>query len=464
MSRNPTRASARRAGPLLLAASLSLALFPTHASSQTAATSANTVNTRALARELLRDGQHALACDVLEVVYGRQSNRADVLLMQATCSRELGRDEDAVAYYRRLIEVQPDSVRARAELGALYMRMGRPDAARREFAQASKLSQQAESAELLERMVQELAPIGEPAALAQRGKYWQVEVYGGLVHDTNLNGGPSTSTIAAVIGGVPIDLTLTDDSHPIEDAGWNASVNAQYLHPLNDRWALLAQGAVSMTNYFGHSDHNNDSLAAALAFLYRKDKFSASIQPNFRLYRQQDDTDTAVYGLTMRASQALEDGWRITGSVGYLNQNVPSNDDRDAEGGLASFGFSKLLSPRVEVGAEYIVQRERANEGIYSRTLHGPVVYALGRVHEKVLLTGSYRYSDIQYDDRQAIFPHTRQDDQHIASIGVDWDISEWTTKGLRLRGQYTYIDNRSNLDAYRYDRRIFSVGVAMRF
>jgi len=219
-----------------------------------------------------------------------------------------------------------------------------------------------------------------------------------------------------------------------------------------------------MTSYFGHSDFNNDSLAAALALLYRKDGFSASIQPNFRLYRQQDDTDTAAYGVTARATQALDDGWRITGSVGYFDQNVPSNDDRDAKGGLASFGFSKLLSPRVEVGAEYLVQRERANEGIYSRTLHGPVLYAVASVHQKVVLTGSYRYSDIHYDDRQAIFPHTRHDDQHIASIGVDWDIGEWTTKGLRLRGQYTYIDNRSNLDAYRYDRRILSVGLAMRF
>jgi len=462
MSSNTGRVFARRA-VLWLAVSLGLAL-PHGAWAQAEAAKEDTVNVRAVARELLRDRQWQMACALLETVYGRQSNRGDVLLMQATCSRELGRYEDALAYYHRLIELQPDSVRARAELGGLYLRVGRVEEARREFAQAAKLSQRADAAELLERLVQALAPIGEPAAVARRGKYWQVEVYGGLVHDTNLNGGPSASTIAAVIGGVPVDLTLTKDSQPIEDAGWNAGVTAQYLHPLNDRWALLAQGAVSMTSYFGHSDFNNDSLAAALALLYRKDGFSASIQPNFRLYRQQDDTDTAAYGVTARATQALDDGWRITGSVGYFDQNVPSNDDRDAKGGLASFGFSKLLSPRVEVGAEYLVQRERANEGIYSRTLHGPVLYAVASVHQKVVLTGSYRYSDIHYDDRQAIFPHTRHDDQHIASIGVDWDIGEWTTKGLRLRGQYTYIDNRSNLDAYRYDRRILSVGLAMRF
>ncbi|HEY9379684.1 MAG TPA: hypothetical protein VIQ01_00395, partial [Burkholderiales bacterium] len=163
-------------------------------------------------------------------------------------------------------------------------------------------------------------------------------------------------------------------------------------------------------------------------------------------------------------TQGLADDLRITGSVGFVHNNVPSNDDRDNSGGLASFGLSKTLSRNIEIGGEYLIQRERAEEGIYSRTIHGPIIYALARPADKVTLTASYRYSDIEHDDRQAIFAHTRQDDQHIASIGVDWDISEWTTRGLRLSGQYTYIDNRSNLDAYRYDRQILSVGLAMRF
>ncbi|HEY9380457.1 MAG TPA: surface lipoprotein assembly modifier, partial [Burkholderiales bacterium] len=167
------------------------------------------------------------------------------------------------------------------------------------------------------------------------------------MHDTNINGGPSTNTIAAVIGGVPVDLTLANDSKPIEETGFTASINAQYLHPLSNRFALLAQGSIAKTNYFGHSDYDNDSLAAAVALLYRKDRFTASLQPNFRLYRQQDDTDTAAYGTILRMTQGLADDLRITGSVGFVHNNVPSNDDRDNSGGLASFGLSKTLSRNI---------------------------------------------------------------------------------------------------------------------
>ncbi|HEY9380458.1 MAG TPA: tetratricopeptide repeat protein [Burkholderiales bacterium] len=122
-----------------------------------------------MARGLLRNGQPKLACELLELTYGRASNKTDVLLMQATCSRELERYEDSIAYYQRLIELEPKAVRPRAELGALYLRLGRAAEARAQFAVASQLQQEAESAELLGRLVQELAPIGQPAALAQSG-------------------------------------------------------------------------------------------------------------------------------------------------------------------------------------------------------------------------------------------------------------------------------------------------------
>ena len=468
MNANKNRAPVRRTGGLLAVAMLVFAFNSATAASQTTQPTTEAgeekINTRVVARGLLRNGQPKLACELLELVYGRETTKTDVLLMQATCSRELERYDDSIAYYRRLIELEPKAVRPHAELGALYLRLGRAAEARAQFAAASQLQQDADAAQLLGRLVQELAPIGQPAALAQRGKHWQVEVFGGLVHDTNINGGPSTSTIAAVIGGVPLDLTLANDSRPIEETGFTASVNAQYLHPLSNRFALLAQGSLAATNYFGHSDYDNDSMATALALIYRKDKFTASLQPSFRLYRQEDDTDTAAYGTTLRLTQGLTNDVHITGSVGFLHNNVPSDDDRDNSGGLASIGLSKILSRNVEVGGEYLVQRERAHEGIHSRTIHGPIIYALARLADKVTATASYRYSDIKHDDRQAIFASTQQDDQHIASVGVDWDISEWTTKGLRLRGQYTYIDNRSNLDAYRYDRQIVTAGVAMRF
>src|SRR5690606_24053225 len=70
----------------------------------------------------------------------RRAADAGDLLARAGALRE-----DALAYYHRLIELQPDSVRARAELGGLYLRVGRVEEARREFAQAAKLSQRADA-------------------------------------------------------------------------------------------------------------------------------------------------------------------------------------------------------------------------------------------------------------------------------------------------------------------------------
>ena len=143
-------------------------LPPTSAGSQI-------VNARVVARGFLHNGQPAPACALLEHVYGRQATQTDVLFMQATCSRELGRFDDAIAYYRRLIELAPQALRPRAELGAVYLRAGRPADARATFATASQLEQEGESARLLGRLAQELAPIGQPAAIAAGRKPWRVE-------------------------------------------------------------------------------------------------------------------------------------------------------------------------------------------------------------------------------------------------------------------------------------------------
>lgn len=432
-------------------------LPPTSAGSQI-------VNARVVARGFLHNGQPAPACALLEHVYGRQATQTDVLFMQATCSRELGHLDDAIAYYRRLIELAPQALRPRAELGAVYLRAGRPADARATFAAASQLEQEGESARLLSRLAQELAPIGQPAAIAAGRKPWRVDVFGGVVHDTNINGGPSSSTVAAVIGGVPLNLTLSADSRPKEATGLTANLNAQYLKPLSNNVALLAQGALAKTGYFEHAAYNNDSVAGALALIYRKDRFSASLQPNVNVYRQGGDTAETTYGTTLRLTQGLASGLRITGSTGFLHGSVPLNHSRDYGGELISAGLSKALTSQLEVGGEYLFQREHADAGIYSRVLRGPVVYALARPSEKVTVTASYRYSDSDYAERQAIFAQTRRDDQHIVGVSVDWNIGAWTMKGLRLRGQYNWIRNRSNIDAYAYDRKIATLGVAMAF
>lgn len=441
----------------LTAAALLFAVSTHHAGAQGA-------DPRAQASALIDAGQPAEACAVLERAYGRDAIENDVTLMQAHCSWRAGRADDAIGYYRELIERLPNAARPRAELATLYLQLGRQEEARAEFDAAQALDPNAGAVGVLGGLARAMVN-EDPSALARAiPKNWQVELYTGLVHDSNINSGPNGTTMAGIIGGVPVDLTLNDDSRPIRSWGSSTHVTGRYLHALSGKLALLAQGSLAKTFYFRDNDFDNDSVAAALGLLYRDGGVNASLQPSLRISRQANETAERTYGLNGRASTVVAPGLRVTGSAGYFKRDTPNNDARKAEGFLGSAGFVTDINAKAQVGVEYMVQTEDAREDFESRTQRGPVVYSTWHIHPTLSLNASYRYSDIEYDEVQGIFPAAREDDQHVFDFSALWDVSRYVYPGTAVRLQYTYIRADSNLGLFDNRRHITTIGMQIIF
>lgn len=415
------------------------------------------------ARVFLAQGAPDLACMLTRRVHGETTVNTDAVYILALCSRDQGDLDASIDYYQRLLGLLPDAPRPKAELAALYSRTGQHARAEALYRQAAELERDTATAALFGNLARAAAS-DDPTRIAVAPKRWQLEFSANTVYDTNLNAGPAAGTTAAVIGGVPVQLTLNPAMHPRSSWGSNVSAGGRYLMPLSDRWAVLYQGSLSAANYFDHDGFDTDSAALGAAFLYRNGPISASIQPNARYVRQQSDLQEATHGLTTRISRQLNPDLQINGSLGYFDRRVPLAELRNADGYRASTGFSNTFGQRIQIGADYMFQREKAELESESRDMHGLSGYAMLAATPSLRLVVNYRTVAIEYQDAQPLFRDERKDKQHQLGAGAILNLRPWLSHDIDLSLQYSYTRNDSNLALYDYDRQLTSVGFQARF
>lgn len=418
-----------------------------------------------LARLAMTRQRPDIACAVLEPTTASDSHDGARLSILARCSAALGRREAALGYYRRAIAAQPGVAALRAELAGLYLTLGRAEEAAQAFDEAARYNRDAAGNALMHNLAERLRA-GDPARLAQTmTKPWSVQLYAGLTHDDNVNAGPVSRNVPALLGGVPITFELASQAMPRASWGATTDLNGSYAISLDARSGVLLQAGYVGTAYFSEPDFSNDTVSAAAAYIHRTENgLTLSAQSNLRYTRLHGELQEVVPGAALRAEQRLNETWSLTGSAGYFHRDMRTDPGRDADGWHGSAGVIGQLTADVTLGAEYQWQRENADDDVQSRRLRGPNLYAAVRLRRDFSLIGNYSRSDITYDQRMALFAHPRDDEQKIAALTALWDVSRWAGCNLVARAQYVHIDNPSNVAYNRFRRELFSFGLQTQF
>jgi len=455
---------------LCLALSLVAAGHPAHAQSgadadgrQAALREQNALEL-AFARRAFAEKRPDLACLLLRDTPPQDDTEAERMLMLGRCSSAAHERAQAEQYYRRAIALAPDAAAPRIELAGLYLATGRPADAVPLLAEAAGASEgQARAA--LDQLSAQLRP-NDPAwaSLGSRDKPWAVQLYMGLTWDDNTNAGPVSRSVPAVIGGIPVTFDLVEDAMPRKSAGAALGLNGSYAVRLDERFSLLFQAAWFGTGYFDRQDYNNDSTTLASALIYSDKTWSASLQPNVRYTRLDGRLQETSPGLVGRVARALNDTVSLTAIGGYAKRVVHTDSSRDADAWQGGAGAIAQLTPDLQVGGEYLWQREQARAAVYSRRLSGPSAYLQYRAHPDVLLGVNVSYTDVHYDQAMALFDQPRSDRQVTSSLSALWDISRHVGRNMVIRAQYTHIDNPSNIGYGYFRRNMANVGVQMQF
>src|SRR3546814_17088020 len=103
-------------------------------------------------------------------------------------------------------------------------------------------------------------------------------MFAGLIHDTNINGGPNSTLIPGVIGETPVTFKLDGDARP--KSAWGATENlaARSLQTLGKGFSLMYQGGLTRTDYFAETPYRHPSMQIASALISPSTPTSDNIQ------------------------------------------------------------------------------------------------------------------------------------------------------------------------------------------
>jgi tetratricopeptide (TPR) repeat protein len=427
-------------------AALVFALFagaPVGALAQGYAGSADEANARQLAQSRGADEVYKF----LSPLENQHAGDADFDYALGTAALDSGRQSHAVFVLQRAVAARPGFAGARMELARAYFALGDNESARREFAILEKDNPPPQA----QRAIAEYqAAIDRRASAYRRQRSAWAELASG--YDSNANGAPDIQDF--------LGIQLDSRNRATASGYYALGVGGLISQPFAPGWRLVGTGSGSYRGNPDASFVDSQSLRLAGGVEWRPGAVELSLQPNFGAVLLDGEDNHQVAGVDLAGT------WH--GARSQWSLNLRSSQTRYADGleildvDTLIFGaalqYAPVAAPRLRLMAVVTAGADDAVEAgsPYGRDLFGGRLGAiadLGRGHAVMVSLASVSSS---YD---GTFPGQRDDDQLGAMLGYEWG-------GLRLRGwtvrsQLNYVDNRSTVALYDYDR--LDVGVSVR-
>lgn len=347
----------------------------------------------------------------------------------------------------------PDNFNARLELARGYFVMGDDQRAREEFNAVLKTNPPASVTANIDRFLDALR--------ARESAYRttsSVFIETGIGHDTNVNGGVSSSNInLPVFGNVAIGQSGVK-TH--SNFGWLA-MGGQISHPLSPGFALFAGGQLdskfNISTRAEQFDQGNFLVSGGMS--YFKDR-------NFyRLTASQ--SEVSVDQNTFRRVSSLSGEWLHqidelqtispfvqTARFSYTGNNRP----RDAEFYAAGIGYRKAFidkwQPLLTISANAGNEHNTESRPDLGRDIYGARIALAITPAPKWALSAGGTYQKSRYAGPDALLATTRRDNYYAADVVASYAY----TRELSLRAELLLSKNEANLELYSYRRDILAL------
>lgn len=409
------------------------------------------------AAQLIRDGKGAEAYGVLEPSEAGRAGDSSFDLLLGIAAIEAGQHTRAVFALERVLALEPNNVRARAEIARAYLALGETQAAKQEFETVKKQGIPADVSLTIDRYIAAASRFEDERKTSISGYLEAIAGY-----DTNVNVGPNKNTVSIPgFGGLPFTLSQNTKAN----ADWFASLGGglNVRTPLLEGLALLA-GASGTQRYNSRREQfDMTSGDANLGLSATRDNDVFTVMGQAGTVSVEGDRYRDAFGLTGQWQRNLDARNQVGAFLQYSNLHYRGQDARDADRWVAGANYAHLYrSGTVTYLTGYVVD-ERVQLGMSPwLSFSGVGAKVGGRLNydPQTALFANFTYEYRRYDRVDPAFLTTRRDNQYGVTLGAAHSISkEWT-----VTPQLNLTLNQSNTALNEYHREMFSVTVRREF
>ncbi len=403
---------------------------------------------------LLNGAQGRAAYALLEPRESERAGEVGYDFLLGLAALEIGENTRAVFALERVLALEPNHIRARAEIARAYLALGEVETARQEFENVQRQGVPADVSLTLERYIA-LARRRESGDTASVNGYVEAQVG----YDSNVNAGPNRSSITFPSGfsiPLPADIKANEDGFGQLGAGANARL------PLHTGIALLAGLSGSYRGNFEKAQFDLGSVDGNLGLVFSAGKNVVTVMGQGGQVTVDGARYRNVVGLTGQWQYNLDARNQLSVFGQYAELNYLTNRARDVDRYLGGASYAYLWRDgAVGFASAYLVQEKPEARNLKQYEFDGYGARLGGRLGfgQQLIAFGSLSYERRDHSRNQANEVR-RQDDQYGALIGVNYALArDWT-----LTPQLALTYNKSNLELNDYHREVVSLAIRREF
>ena len=407
-------------------------------------------------------------------VVAEEVDPVQILVEEAMDERKAGKIYDAIKMFENILSTHPYLNRARLELALAYHEASLYQQAMEQFQIVLDDPQTSESFRLaiLAYIEQATQDASRPAGTHHFSQY----VKAGLIYNSNINVVPGVGTV--IVNGREFFLPSDEIGSVGSDIVLSASHRYRQQKPVNIGGAKTSfewqsQASVSSNLYTETSDFDLNILSA--------DTGPAFISPGRWLGAMPLRIDYVNLGHSSLAT-AFSVNPYISFDLGnyhsvLIESTLLKRDYADAineaqNGNLLMAGVAyttllQKLNTGIEAGFRFRKRSADDEQFAYDGvTLYFSGYTALSGL-STVYLKANTRTFNYQAPDTIIDATNTtliRQDDEFTASIGYNRDLTSGTLDNWAMNTEISYTNNKSNIDAYDFDRLLLSLNLSRYF